>query len=200
VYDRVYRYPERQRDLRYLEEYIPKQFTGLNVLEIAAGTGYWTQFIRRQAKSIIATDVTIEALQQIGGRDLKRPVATRVLDAYSLDQLDRTFGGTFAGLWFSHVPIERRGEFLASVHRRLETGAIVVFLDNSKTQCVKLPLTYTDEMGNTYQDRITDSGDTHGVLKNFPTKDELLEATANIGIEHRYLELEHYWLLQYIAA
>ena len=45
VYDRVYKYPERQTDLRFLESYRPRQFSGLKMIEIAAGTGYWTQFI-----------------------------------------------------------------------------------------------------------------------------------------------------------
>jgi len=49
VYDRVYAYPERQDDLRELEEYIPAQFDGREVIEIAAGTGYWTQFIYKKA-------------------------------------------------------------------------------------------------------------------------------------------------------
>lgn len=48
VYDRVYSYPERQGDLRFLEEYILQQFSELRVLEIAAGTGYWTQFLSKK--------------------------------------------------------------------------------------------------------------------------------------------------------
>ena len=34
VYGRVYSYPERQGDLRFLEEYIPQQFSKLSVLEL----------------------------------------------------------------------------------------------------------------------------------------------------------------------
>jgi len=40
VYEAVYQYPERQKELRLLESYIPKQFKGKKLLEIAAGTGY----------------------------------------------------------------------------------------------------------------------------------------------------------------
>ncbi len=56
VYDLVYGYPERQADLRFLEAHLQEMFDGCGVLEIAAGTGYWTQFISRTAKSILATD------------------------------------------------------------------------------------------------------------------------------------------------
>ena len=47
IYDRVYAYPERQDDLRFLEGYISAQFAGLDILEVAAGTGYWTAFLSR---------------------------------------------------------------------------------------------------------------------------------------------------------
>jgi len=69
---------------------------------MAAGTGYWTQFVSQRAKSILATDITAEALAQINFRDTKCAVETRVADAYSMDNIEVGFDGAFAGLWFSH--------------------------------------------------------------------------------------------------
>ena len=37
VYDRVYAYPERQEELRFLEKYITNQFAGKTVIEVASG-------------------------------------------------------------------------------------------------------------------------------------------------------------------
>ncbi len=199
IYDRVYSYPERQEDLRFLEKYIPDQFASLNIIEVAAGTGYWTQFISRKADSILATDATIETLVQIQQRPLINRVQTQVVDAYSIGQLPQKFDGVFAGLWLSHVPIQRMKEFLDSMHKVLSSGAIVVLLDNSLAQCIRLPITYTDEVGNTYQDREFDDGTVHRVLKNFPSKVDLIEVTSARGNNHKYIELHNFWLFQYQA-
>jgi predicted methyltransferase len=42
-YDAVYAKPERQHDLARLKELLPPLVAGRRVLELAAGTGYWTQ-------------------------------------------------------------------------------------------------------------------------------------------------------------
>ena len=68
IYDKVYSYPERQKDLRNLEQYIPDQFKDKNILEIAAGTGYWTQFIAPIAKTVMAVDITENVLIQVKRR------------------------------------------------------------------------------------------------------------------------------------
>lgn len=197
IYDRVYSYPERQADLRFLEKYIPQQLAELDVLEVAAGTGYWTQFIERDAHSILATDATVEALDQIRYRKLSRRVETKAIDAYSLHQLQEKFTGAFAGLWFSHVPKQRIKEFFSSLNCCLKRGAIVVFLDNSVAQCKRLPITYTDGYGNTFQLRELARGSTHNVLKNFPTEEELLKVTRDFGSDHKYMELDNFWVFQY---
>ncbi len=197
IYDKVYQYPERQEDLRYLEEYIPNELSELNVLEIAAGTGYWTQFIASKAKSVLATDLTIETLHELNRRLLPDNVSTEVTDAYSLDNLQNKFSGAFAGLWLSHVPKQKCKNFLIGLHQKLEPEATVILLDNSRVQCKRLPITEKDKFGNTYQDRVLDNGVNYKVLKNFPTKQELYEIISDIGFEQIYKELDNYWLFQY---
>ena len=205
VYDRVYSYPERQNDLRELEQYIPAQFAGLDIVEVAAGTGYWTQFICKKAKSILSTDITPEALVQINRRtgDMQN-VTTRIVDAYSLDPVElnanRRFNGAFAGLWYSHIPVRGIPKFYQSLHGRLAPGATVVFIDNSSAQCDRLPLSHTDQDGNTYQDRELDDGTVHRVLKNFPTEKQLIEAASSYGENFVYIEYQNFWLFQYTAV
>src|SRR4051812_5278231 len=61
-YDAVYDKPERQQDLATLKELLPPLVAGKRVLEIAAGTGYWTQVLAGSAQSILATDLNDETL------------------------------------------------------------------------------------------------------------------------------------------
>ena len=197
VYDRVYKYPERQADLRFLEKHIPKQFAGLDVLEIAAGTGYWTQFISTKAHSVLSTDVAKETLDELINKKLSATVRVCEADAYSLKSLPNNFTGAFAGLWFSHIPIQRRTEFLTGLHKKLVAGSTVQFLDNSVAQCDRLPLSHSDEFGNTYQNRVLDNGVNYEVVKNFPAEQELLKLTSDIAFDQEFRKLENYWLFQY---
>jgi len=107
------------------------------------------------------------------------------------------FSGAFAGLWLSHVPVQRLREFFASLHGSLSAGARVVLIDNSKAQCERLPISYTDEQGNTYQGRVLDDGSLHRVLKNFPDRQQLDEAISGWGANAEFLQLENFWLYTY---
>ena len=199
-YDRVYHYPERQEDLRFLEDYVRQQFAGFDVLEIAAGTGYWTQFISQKAKSVLATDATQEVLERLKDRELSSTVSTKVMDAYSLKDIPQQFDGAFAGLWLSHVPKQKLSVFVSGLHHRLSRGARVTFIDNSTAQCIRLPITDEDEFCNTYQERLLDNGTTHKVLKNFPTREELLELVYSISFDAEHIELENFWLFTYTVV
>ena len=197
VYDEVYEYPERQADLRYLESYVASFFENKRVLEIAAGTGYWTQFIAKGATSVLATDATDQASAQIKQRPNTESVSVKNIDAYALEEIKQTFNAAFAGLWVSHVPKQDLADFIQLLNGRLEAGASVLFIDNSREQCVRLPITYTDDKGNTYQNRKLADGTAHRVLKNFPTEAELLAATKDVSSDHEYLQLENFWLFKY---
>lgn len=61
-----------------------------------------------------------------------------------------------------------------------------------------MPISRTDEHGDTYQMRGLDDGSRHEVLKNFPTESELRAAVHGMATEVRVELLQYYWALSYV--
>ena len=204
-YERIYAKPERQADLRQLEALLPTLFSGRHVLELACGTGYWTAFAAARCASWLATDLNDETMA-IARCKTYPPDRVRfaALDAYALDGLKalRTapFDAVFAGFWWSHVPLQRLGEWLGALRRQLAPGARIVFLDNRFVAGNSTPLSRRDTAGNSYQQRALPDGSVHEVLKNFPSEDAALAAIGPNVRDARWTALPHYWLLDYTLA
>jgi SAM-dependent methyltransferase len=197
-YEQIYARPERQADLGRLQRLLPALFAGRSVLEIACGTGYWTHFLARDAKRVVALDASPETLQVAVAKDWPAGrVAFRVADAYDLPGDLGDFDAAFAGFWWSHVPVRDRGAFLAGLDRRLLAGARVVLLDNRFVEGSSTPVERRDGDGNTYQRRRLNDGSEHVVLKNFPAEAELRADVAAFGRNVRFTALRYYWLLSY---
>lgn len=196
-YDAVYAKPERQKDLRELEKWIPEVLSGKRVLEIACGTGYWTQFLAPRASFIVAADAALETLAIAKEREGTKGVAFRMADAYALPNDLGSFDAAFAGFWLSHIPLQRIRPFLKELHAKLQPGSIVLFLDNSYVEGSSSPIGGRDTDGNTYQIRKLKDGTTHRVLKNFPSEENLKKMLEGIGDHIHYRYLNYYWALQY---
>ncbi len=200
-YERIYAKPERQADLGRLKELLPPIFANLRVLEIACGTGYWTQFLVREAGSIVAVDANSETLEVAAEKTWPSGrVSLKVADAYSLPDDLGMFDAAFAGFWWSHVAVRDRSRFLNSLDRRLVPGAKVLFLDNRFVEGNSTPVLPPDDEGNTYQRRRLDDGSEHVILKNFPSASELAADTSAYGHNTRFMALEYYWLFFYEKA
>src|SRR3954469_8330001 len=96
-YDRIYLKPERQPDLRAIEAWLPTLFAGRSVLEVACGTGYWTQFIARVADHVLAIDAAPQTLQIARRRVAGGKVDFVAADAYALPAPAGRFDAAFAG-------------------------------------------------------------------------------------------------------
>ena len=198
IYERVYFKPERQTDLRAMEAWLPAQFSGRRVLEVACGTGWWTLHGARNAKAWLATDLSPETMDMARQKALPACVRLATADAYTLAELERqTFDAAFTGCWWSHVPLARLPAWLALLHTRLEPGARVVMLDNSFVQSSNHPITHSDADGNTYQTRTLDDGSVHEVLKNFPTREQAFAPLGPRAQDPQWTEYGHYWVLSY---
>jgi len=198
-YDAVYRKPERQADLRAIEQWVPSKFVGARVLEIACGTGYWTHFIAPVALHVTALDAAPETLDIARGRVAGPSVEFLVGDAYGLPQRG-SFDAAFCGFWFSHVPRARQREFLVGLNAALRPGARVVMLDNRYVEGSSTPVTERDSDGNGYQERKLEDGSTHRVLKNFPSEHELRSLVSGIGERAAVTTWNYYWAFEYLAT
>ena len=197
-YERIYDKPERQADLAKLRGMIPRYLADRDVIEIACGTGYWTQYIAPAARSVAAIDINEETLQI--ARTKRYPtgrVTFDVADVYALSSRYANFTGAFAGFWWSHVPAAERRRFVTSLNRALAPGAVVVLLDNRYVEGSSTAISHVDADGNSYQRRSLDDGSEHVVLKNFPTEGELRADVADVATGLEYVELDYYWVLRY---
>jgi len=199
-YERIYRKPERQADLRQLRNLVETEFSGTDVLEIACGTGYWTKVLARSAASVFAIDINEEALAIARSKPGNRQRVTfQRADAYALSMLPRRFTGGFSGFWWSHIPKAGLRSFLQGFHHALSSGAGVTFIDNAYVEGSSTPVSRTDEQGNTYQVRKLADGSTHEVRKNFPTKAELFAAVDGLATDVKVEFLQYYWILRYVS-
>jgi ubiquinone/menaquinone biosynthesis C-methylase UbiE len=196
-YDHVYAKPERQHDLRRIEFWLPTVFEGRSVIEVACGTGYWTQFLAPVATRLLAIDAAPETLRIARTRIRAAHVEFVEGDAYRLPDVGTRYEAAFAGFWISHVPRGRIGAFLNGLHTRLSPGAKVVFLDNKFVAGSSTPISDRDSEGNTYQARTLRDGSCFRVLKNFPTETEMRSWLAEGTRDVRCQEWEHYWALEY---
>jgi SAM-dependent methyltransferase len=173
-------------------------FKGLEVLEIACGTGFWTRFIARTAKMILATDYNIETVQIAQKRDYgKCSVEFALADAFLLTDVRGGFSGGFCGFWWSHVPKHKRHEFLRVFHSHLLSGAEVIMIDNCYVEGNSTPISRQDSSGDSYQLRTLEDGSTFEVLKNFPYKQEIEIDLAEFSQKTQVTFLDYYWVARY---
>ncbi len=195
-YEQVYEKAERQDELEWLRTRIPELFAGRTVLEVACGTGYWTQFIARAAKKVHACDINDAVLEIAREKPIEKGrVEFFRADAVALDHAPPGCDAAFAGFWWSHVKKSGIERFVANLAQRLEPGARVVILDNLFVGASSTPISRRDAEGNTYQKRKILSGEEYEVLKNFPTAGELRDAVTPVAHEAHLESLNYYWLL-----
>jgi demethylmenaquinone methyltransferase/2-methoxy-6-polyprenyl-1,4-benzoquinol methylase len=196
-YESIYAKPERQPDLSEASKLLQDIFSNVNLVEIACGTGYWTEKIAETATHITATDINKEVITIAEKKEYpKNNVSLKVADIYTFDPGKR-FDGLFGGFIWSHIKKQDLPLFLETITKLVVPGGIVVFMDNRYVEGSNHPITSTDEHGNTYQTRQLNDGSTHRVLKNFPDQKTLESVVKGFADKPRVINLHYFWLLIY---
>ena len=196
-YERIYEKSERQNDLATLKELFQRNFTGHDVLEIACGTGYWTQIISQTAKSIAAIDINEEVLAIARVKSYGCKINFQRADAFDLTLPETHFTAGLAAAWWSHLRKSEVRNFLTRFHRQFSSDSLMAFMDNRFVAGSNTPISRKDDEGNTYQLRKLENGDQYEVLKKFPDEMEARELVGNSVAAFSWTELRYYWFLTY---
>lgn len=102
-----------------------------DVLELACGTGMWTELVAPVARSLTSVDASPEMLERARARlqDAGGNVSFVQSDIFEWEP-DRLYDTVVFCFWLSHVPLERFVEFWALVGRALKPGGRVFFADD----------------------------------------------------------------------
>jgi len=200
-YDAIYAKPERWDDIEILSSFLTEQLSNRRVLEIACGTGFWTQFFGPYTLSTTATDYNEEVLAIARGRlDAHDNIHVERSDAYSLDNISGEFDAGIAAFWWSHLEKAKIDSFLHTFHAKLLAGSLVVMTDNIYVEGSSTPFLRIDDDGNSYQLRQLKNGRTYEILKNSPSEIEFRKQIAPYGANIQFRKFTYFWCACYTLA
>jgi demethylmenaquinone methyltransferase/2-methoxy-6-polyprenyl-1,4-benzoquinol methylase len=170
-----------------LIERIEDEITNKDILEIACGTGNWTQVLAKRAHSVVAVDFYEGYLDEAKKKNYQKDNVTFLkADAYRLDDINGDFNVAFAADWFSHIPKSRIGQFIRGLHNRMLPNSRVILIDMMKNTELDKMFSHIDEEGNVIQNRVLPNGKEYKVIKNFPSELELLDNFVSHASEISY--------------
>lgn len=148
-----------------------------HVLEIACGTGLWTEALARLADTVTAIDAAPEVVEIASGRVRSANVSFESADIFSWTPGAR-FDVIFFSAWLSHVPTDRFEQFWQSLRGLLAEDGRVVFIDEHVDERGKEA--YVADRDEVVERRLRD-GSTFRVIKNFVDPERLELRLRRLG-------------------
>ena len=188
--------PERRQEIADHFEFIEKLAADKTVLELACGTGYWTQAAAKYAREVIATDIAAEMIKEAKNKKYNSPVKFINCDIYDLPFKSALFDLIIIGFWFSHEPKQNYSKFFEIIERPLkEDGQIWLIDNNPPAEGTKSDFLHTDQAGNNFKSRRLNDGREFSILKNYFNRNELLDIFSKPFRISRLTYDNYYWSL-----
>lgn len=187
-------HPERLEEIEDMARAVRSWLKDRDVLEIAAGTGWWTVHGSSVARSYTATDANEEMLTVAKLKPLEK-VRFQTADAFKLEEIEGSFDGAIANFWLSHVARAQIPDFLSGLHKRLQPGSHVFMADNLYDPTWGGPFIQEPNNPDTYRIRTLEDGTEYKILKNYFSEQELRDFLK--GMQNIQIHMGAYWWAMY---
>jgi demethylmenaquinone methyltransferase/2-methoxy-6-polyprenyl-1,4-benzoquinol methylase len=194
--DNVYKKDHYKIGIETLKEVLKNNFSGKSIIEIACGNGFWTKILSDYCKSILATDINENCITEASKRIKSSNVSFELADCQAL-HLSKKYDSLFGGFIISHISRNRLKEFFNSINNSVKKGGSVILFDNRLIANNNMGIHSTNDAGDTFQKRVTPSGEEFLLIKNFFEFAELRELICNMAYDIEYTKLKYFWTLKY---
>lgn len=152
-----------------------------DVLELAGGTGWWTQRLARSAEHLTVVDASPEALELNRARVGGPHVDYEVGDIFEWSPATR-YDVVFFSFWLSHVPRRRFAAFWSMVRSCLRPAGRAFLVDNRHDPALtEVRDPYVRRYETDRHVRRLDDGSEYNVVKVMYEPDELGAQLAELG-------------------
>ena len=150
-----------------------------DVLEIASGTGIWTEELLRNAASVTALDSSPEMHERSRSRLMGNPkVRYVVADIYNWVP-DTSYDAVTFSFWLSHVPGSKLDDFASKVALCLKPGGRVFFADQRTEGRTREVM---DHPSGEIARRSLINGRKFNIIKHFYSSEEITRCFLQQGI------------------
>ncbi len=151
-----------------------------DAIELACGTGLWTERLAASCKRLTAIDASTEMLAVAEARVPDSHVTFQQADLFSW-QPERQVDLVVFTFWLSHVPLERFDAFWATVASALKPGGRVFFVDSRYTPDSTAVDHWLPDRGDGVVERKLNDGQRFRIVKIFHEPTELSARLSALG-------------------
>jgi predicted phosphodiesterase/2-polyprenyl-3-methyl-5-hydroxy-6-metoxy-1,4-benzoquinol methylase len=149
-----------------------------SVLELACGTGIWTEELAKISRSITALDGAQEMIEVNRAKLAGENVTYQCVDLFSW-QPDQQYDFVFFAFWISHVPPNHLKTFLSKVAQATKIGGSVFIVDEPQGG---VQVSGANREG-IYQQRSVQDGRTFQIVKVYYDPNELTRELDKLGFQ-----------------
>ncbi|MBW1815519.1 MAG: class I SAM-dependent methyltransferase [Deltaproteobacteria bacterium] len=164
-----------------------------SILELACGTGLWTQLLMPFAAQITAVDSSKETIALNKVRLKNNRVQYHIANIFNFEP-EKKYDFIFFGFWLSHVPPEKFESFWDSIRSYLNPLGRVFFIDSLHAPASAAKDHQYPKKSQTIAKRRLNNGREYEIIKVFYEPEELENKLLDLGWDISVMKTKNYFL------
>ncbi|TYQ29267.1 class I SAM-dependent methyltransferase [Pseudanabaena sp. UWO310] len=163
------------------------------VLELASGTGIWTEQLLQIGTKIVVIDASAETIAINQNKLNSDKVTYQHRDIFAWEP-EQEYDLVFFSFWISHVPPDLLQSFLNKVYLATRKGGQIFVIDSRNDYTSRAKDHLVNDQNGIYQTRKLNDGREFQIAKIFYQPDELRTLLVNTGFTADVRVTENYFI------